>query len=283
LSTRLLFRPLWWLSNVLLAVALVATIWSGAWELSVRQYLKGFSDAILPGVATPQEKIETILDWMRNGPPGLETEHPEKLSPHDPLDTLNYQQLLEVCGSATNAFMNLSSSAGLEVRRLLLLTPEHTAKHVVAEVNVDGRWVIVDATYRTLMKDAQGNLLTREQLQDPQVLLEATRSLPNYRPEYTYERFAHVRTWALPFPAVQVRKLLDKLFPTWDENVGWSLLLERRSFLYFFVSVSSLIFLVLVRVILAWLADHRLRIARFHLRANLGRAAVTFLRTPEIK
>jgi hypothetical protein len=60
------------------------------------------------------------------------------------------------------------------------------------------------------------------------------------------------------------------------------LLLERRSFLYFFVSVSSLIFLVLVRVILAYLADHRLRIARFHLRANLGRAAVTFLRTPEM-
>jgi hypothetical protein len=68
-----------------------------------------------------------------------------------------------------------------------------------------------------------------------------------------------------------------------NENVDWSLLLERRSFLYFFVSVSALIWLVLVRVILASLADHHLRIPRFHLRANLGRAAVTFLRTPEIK
>lgn len=283
MSTRLLFRPLWWLGNALLAVSLAATIWSGAWELSVRQYLKGFSDAIVPEAATPQQKIEAILDWMRNGPSRLEAEHPENLSPHDPQETLNYQQLLEVCGSATNAFLNLSCSAGLKVRRLLLLTPEHTAKHVVAEVNVDGRWVIVDATYRTLMKDAKGNLLTRKQLQDPQILLEATCSLPGYRPEYTYERFAHVRTWALPFPDAQVRKLLDKLFPTWEENVNWSLLLERRSFLYFFVSVSSLIFLALVRVILAWLADHRLRIARFQLRASLGRAAVTFLRTSQIR
>jgi transglutaminase-like putative cysteine protease len=136
---------------------------------------------------------------------------------------------LEVCGSATNAFLNLSRSAGLKARRLLLLTPEHTAKHLVAEVNVDGRWVIVDASYRTLIKDGRGNPLTRKELQDPQVLLEATRSLPGYRPEYTYERLAHVRTWALPFHGAPGRKLLNKLFPTWDDYVDWSLLLERKN------------------------------------------------------
>ena len=42
---------------------------------------------------------------------------------------------MEVFGSPTNAFLNLSGSAGLETRRLLLLTPEHTTKHVVAEVD----------------------------------------------------------------------------------------------------------------------------------------------------
>jgi len=31
---------------------------------------------------------------------------------------------LDVCGSGTNAFLNLSRSAGLGARRLLLLTPE---------------------------------------------------------------------------------------------------------------------------------------------------------------
>ena len=51
------------------------------------------------------------------------------LSARDPQDTLNYHQLLEVCGSATNAFLNLSRSTGLQARRLLLLTPE---KFVVA-------------------------------------------------------------------------------------------------------------------------------------------------------
>ena len=103
-------------------------------------YLKGFSDAIVPEVASSQEKVEAILAWMSKGPQRLSTDHPEQLSLRDPEQTLNYRQLLDVCGSATNAFLNLSRSAGLETRRLLLLTPEHTAKHVVAEVHLDGRW-----------------------------------------------------------------------------------------------------------------------------------------------
>src|SRR6516162_2773877 len=104
---------------------------------------------------------------MKNGLPRLESSQQTKLSARDPTDTLNYRQLLAVCGSATNAFLNLSRSAGVESRRLLLLSPDRTAKHVVAETKLDGRWVVVDATYRVIMKDAKGNLLTRKDLQDP--------------------------------------------------------------------------------------------------------------------
>ncbi len=42
LKAQSLFRPVWWLSNALLAVTLVATIWSGVSEFYIRQYLKGF-------------------------------------------------------------------------------------------------------------------------------------------------------------------------------------------------------------------------------------------------
>jgi hypothetical protein len=177
-------------------------------------------------------------------------------------------KLLDVCGSGTNAFLNLSRSAGLEARRLLLLTPEHTAKHVVAEVHLNGRWVIVDPAYHVLMKDARGNLLTRKDLQNPETLREATGSLPHYLPEYTYERFAHVRLAALPFYGTGVRKLLDPFLPRWEEYLDWSLLLERRSFLYLFISANSLIFLLLVRAVLAWVADHYLQVPRFHLLAT---------------
>jgi hypothetical protein len=283
LSARLIFRSVWWLSNVLLTVALIATIWSGVWEFSMRQYLKGFSDAIVSEPASPQEKAEAILAWMRNGPPRLEAQHPAELSARDPQNTLNYRQLLEVCGSATNAFLNLSRSAGLHARRLLLLSPERTANHVVAELEVDGRWVIVDPTYRTFMKDAHGNLLTRKDLQNPQIFREATSGLPGYLPQYSYERFAHVRLAALPFQGAQLRRFLESVFPTWDEYLDWSLLLERRSFMYLFISANSLIVLMLMRMILGWYADHRLKIPRFHLRANLSRATAAFFTTPEIK
>jgi hypothetical protein len=278
-----IFRVGWWTCNLLLAASLVATTWCGVWEYSVRQYLDGFSDAIVADTATSQQKAEAILDWMRVGPPRMNAPHPAQLSSRDPQDTLNYKQLLEVCGSATNAFLNLAGSTGIGARRLLLLTPERTAKHVVAEVNVDGRWVIVDATYRTFMKDAKGNLLTRQDLRNPQIFDEAANRIPNYIRDYSYERVAHVRVAALPLYGLHIRQFLDRVFPDWDNSLDWNLLLERRSFFYLFISVNAFLLLLVLRGILGWWADHRLQAPRFHLRANLARATTTFFTTPEIK
>jgi len=165
---------------------------------------------------------------------------------------------------------------------LLLLTPERTTKHVVAEVSLDDRWVIVDPTYRAILKDAHGNLLTRKDLQNPEIIRQATGVLPGYR-EYSYEPFAHVRVGALLFRGSQARRLLDRVFPAWDDSVDWSLLLERRSFRYLFVSVTALMVSLLLRLSLGWLADHRLRVQRFHLRANLNCATDAFFSTPEIQ
>ena len=283
MNSHRIFRSCWRTCNVLFAAAILATLWTGVWEYSVRQYLRGFSDAIIPEAASPQEKAQAILTWMLNGPPRFEATPAMQLSPRDPEDTLNYRQLLEVCGTATNAFLNLTRSAGVESRRLLLLTPQHTAKHVVAEVHIDGRWVIVDATYRTFMKDAHGNLLTRRDLQNPAIFREAVSLIPRYIPDYSYESYAHVRLAALPLHGFHLRQVLDRLFPTWDEYLDWSLLLERRSFMYLFLSVNALIFFLLLRIVLAWLADNRLRVPRFHLRANLTRATAAFFSSPEIK
>jgi len=277
------FRAFWWATNALLAVALLATLFTGIWEHSVREYLRGFSDAIIPEASSPEQKAQAILTWMSYGPPRREAPDPSLLSPHDPTDTLNYRQLLEVCGSATNAFLNLSRSSGLEARRLLLLSQDRTAKHVVAEVQIGGRWVIVDATYRAFMKDSQGRLLTRADLQDPRVFQEATAQIPGYITAYSYERVAHVRVGALPILGPFLRRALDTTLSGWDESLDWSLLLERRSFAFFFLALWALIFFLLLRIVLAWIADHRLRIPRLRLRASLSRATATFFSTPEMK
>lgn len=268
---------------MLLALAFVGLLYSSGWEYSVRQYLKGFSDAIVPAGYTPERKIDAILDWMRTGPPRAVAANLEDLSKRDPETTLNYQQLLAVCGTATNAFLNVSRSAGLGVRRLLLLTSDRDTKHVVAEVLVGRRWIIVDPTYRVVLRDAQGHYLTRKDLQNPVVFTEAAGAIPNYPREYNYSSFAHVRLARLPLDGFHLRHVLDRVYPGWDESIDWSLILERESFFYLVMSAAAFSFFLLMRTLLGWYADNRLRIPRFHLRERAIRAGAAFVSTPEIK
>jgi hypothetical protein len=277
------FRGAWWGTNLLFAVALIALVYAGGWELSVRQYLKGFSDAIVPAAAPPVQKVEAILTWMRGGPPRDVAADPGILPQRDPETTLNYRQLLAVCGTATNAFLNVARSAGLSTRRLLLLNREHTVKHVVAEVLIDGRWVVADASYRVLMRDAHGHLLTRGELRDPAVFAEATRTIPSYPPEYSYGSVAHLRLSRLPWRGFYVPRLLDAVAPGWEEAVDWSLLLERESFFVFFAALFFSFFFFFLRAALAWYADERLKIPRFRFRERALRVGAAFLSHPELK
>jgi Transglutaminase-like superfamily len=273
----------WWSANLLLLVSLLSLVYAGGWEYSVRRYLDGFSDAIVPDSAPAERQVEAILDWMRRGPPRLVASDPSALPGRDPETTLNYRQLLSVCGTATNAFLNLARSNGLSARRLLLLSPDREAKHVVAEVLIDGRWVVADPAYRILLRDAKGRLLTREELRNPAVFVEATSVVPNYPKEYTYEEIAHVRLTRLPMHGFHLHWVLDKALPGWEERLDWTLLLERESFFALCASTFAFLVFLLIRVFLGWYADHRLKIPRFRLRSQVMRAGATFFRAPEIK
>jgi hypothetical protein len=285
LSTRQhgIFRGIWWGSNLLLAVAFVAMLYSCVREYSVRRYLDGFSDAIVPNNLPEEQRVQAILDWMRAEPSRAVATDPDALAKRDPEMTLTYRQLLNVCGTATNAFLNLARSSDLRVRRLLLLSPDRSTKHVVAEVLMNERWVIVDPTYRVIMKDAQGHFLTRKDLQNPAIFSEATEAIPNYPREYSYEQFAHIRLARLPLEGLHLRRILDTINPGWDEAVDWSLLLERESFFYLVASLMATLFFLSLRAMLAWYADSRLRMPRFHLREHAIRAGAAFFSAPEIK
>jgi hypothetical protein len=273
---------MWWATNLLFCAAIVSLLYSGFREYSVRQYLDGFSDAIVPNSLPAEQKVEAILRWMRYAPLRAVADEPDKLPQRDPEFTLNYQQLLAVCGTATNGFLNLARSSDLKARRLLLLDATRNTKHVVAEVLIDGRWIIVDPAYRIIMRDAAGRMLTRADLAKPEVFEQATSVVPHYPKEYTYERFAHVRIARLPMVGVGLRKVLDSALPTWDERLDWSLLLERESFFVLFVSAVATFVLVLLRATLAWFGDRRLQVPRFHLRRHFQRAGAALFSTPEI-
>lgn len=208
---------------------------------------------------------------------------PSALDWRDPQTTLNYRQLLSVCGTATNAFLNLARSNGLNVRRLLLLTPQGTAKHVVAEVLINGRWVVVDPAYRTLLRDAKGRLLTRQELRNPALLAEATSIVPNYYKEYSYENVAHIRLARLPMQGLHLRWILDRVVPGWEERIDWTLLLERESFFSLCAFAFAFFVFVLLRIWLGWYSDNRLKIQRFRLRSQLMRSGTIFFNAPGIK
>lgn len=282
-GNHLLFKCAWRTANALLVICLAGMVYAAGWEYSVRQYLSGFSDAVVPAAATPEQKVESILSWMRSGPPRAVAANPDTLSQRDPEATLNYRQLLSVCGTATNAFLNLARSSDLNVRRLLLLTPDGRANHVVAEVLLQEKWVIVDPTYRVIMRDKEGNLLTRRDLQDSAIFAQTISSIPNYPPAYNYKSFAHVRIARLPLQGLGLRKILDRMYSGWDELLDWSLLLERESFFVLCVFIAGSLFFLVLRELLAWYADRRLRIPRFHLREHFTRAGSAFFTTPEIK
>ncbi len=282
-TKHLIFRLVWRGVNLLLVAVVVSSVYAGVREYSVRRYLDGFSDAIVPNSMPDEQKLQAILEWMRAEPSRAIATDPDTLAKRDPEMTLTYRQLLNVCGTATNAFLNLVRSSDLRARRLLLLTPDNNTKHVVAEVLIAGRWIVVDPTYRVIMKDAAGNYLTRKDLQNPVVFREATSAVPNYPPEYTYDHFGHVRLARLPYVGFGLKKMLGTIAPGWEEAIDWSLLLERESFFYLVLSVTGMLFFLLLRAALAWYADSRLRVPRFHLREHALRAGVAFFSTPEIK
>jgi hypothetical protein len=277
--THALFRAVWYAGNILLILAILLAGYSAVWEYSTRKYLKGFSDAVVPLSSSDEAKAEAILRWMSNGPSRQDVGPVASLPDRDPIDTLNYASLLRVCGSATNAFINLGDSAGLVVRRLLLLDSRRITKHVVAEVVIDGRWVVVDPAFRTLLRGSDGGFLTREQLSDPAVFSAATRGLNGYDPIDTYESTAHVRIYRLGFAGRAIRGALNRLVPGWEDSTAISLLMERESLASMVAALVLVFLLSLLRVGLRWYGERRLGIRPVRVRQQIRRAVHAFVDT----
>ncbi len=259
--------------NCLLIVSFAAVLYGIGWEFSTRSYLKGFTDAIIPASDDPEQKAEAILAWIADGPARRSTTNPADLSLRNPEDTLNFQQLLQVCGTATNAFVNLAESAGLRTRRLLLLDENRSSKHVVAEVLVGDRWIIVDPSYHTIFRKHDGQMVTQSDLRNPQTFREVTEVIPNYPQTYTYESTAHVRLRRIPIVGQYLRGILNAIWPSWEESINWTLLVERDSFAMAAVSVVFFFLLLAVRFLFGWYCSNRLGIPRVRLRDRIARVS----------
>ena len=214
---------------------------------------------------------------LSSGPARRESGPDLSTPDRDPTDTLNYASLLRVCGSATNAFVNLADSAGLASRRLLLLDSHRGTKHVVAEVFVDGRWIVADPAFRTILRGTDGHALTKEELRDPAVFATATSSIRGYPSEYTYDSTVHVRLARLGWLRVPLRNTLNHAFPGWEDSTVVTLVMERQSLATLVIALLVLFFLGLVRVGLRWYGESRLGVNPLRVRHQFRRALRAFM------
>jgi hypothetical protein len=272
-----LFHVLWLAVNFLLIVSVFLAAYSAGWEFSTRRYLEGFSDAIVPATSPGDEKIEAILHWMAHGPARRTSGVEASQTDRDPTDTLNYDALLRVCGTATNAFINLVDTGGMQARRLLLVDSRQMTKHVVAEVLVDGRWIVVDPSFRVVMRGADGKTLTREELADPGIFAAATRDIRGYDPSYTFDHTVHIRLARIHVFGSILRRILDRLAPGWEDTPTMTLLVERESFSAMTACFLLVIFLVLLRASLRWYGEKRLGVHSVRIRQQIRRACHAFL------
>jgi hypothetical protein len=267
-----MIRACWLAVNGLLIVCVAALLFSMGWEFSTRSYLKGFSDAIIPASGDAEQKIEAILQWMAHGPVRRSAGDSGGLAARDPEDTLNIQQLLQVCGTATNAFVNLAQSSGMRARRLLLLDQHGLSKHVVTEVLMGDRWVVVDPSFHFIFRLPNGYFPTRTELRDPAIFRSATQSIANYPSDYTYESTVHVRLTRIPWIGQRMREIFNFIWPGWEEALNWTLLLERESFALLVASICFVCFALAARVLLGWYCGSKLGISRERLRDQFLRA-----------
>ncbi|MGB0035906.1 MAG: hypothetical protein WBP79_10575, partial [Candidatus Acidiferrales bacterium] len=217
--------------------------------------------------------------WMAHGP-ARQMAGPNGLSPdRDPTDTLNYDALLRVCGTATNAFINLVDSGGLSARRLLLLDSHQMTKHVVAEVLVNGRWIVTDPAYRVVLRTMDGKLVTREELTDPATFAAVTQLIRGYDSTYTFEHTAHIRLARLGIVGRGMRLLLDRVLPGWEDSTTMTLLVERESFAAVVVSIVLVLLLFLLRASMRWYGEKRLGLRTIRIRDQVRRALHAFLET----
>lgn len=239
--------------NVLLISSVLLVLFGLGWECSTRWYLSGFSNAVLPYTSSPEKKVAAILAWMEHGP-ARETEYySDDAEDRDPIDTLNYKELLDVCGTATNAFVNLASAGGIEARRLLLLDAQGmNTNHVVAEVRMDGRWVIVDPSFHAILTDANGHFLTRQELARPGVLEDATRNLPGYDLAYNYQHTAFIHLARLPLVGSFLQAKLNSALPFWQARVNWTVLVERQSYDTLIAGIVLLCVALVLRRLVRW-------------------------------
>ena len=265
-----------YISRALIVAGVLLLVYGLAWTYSTRRYLKGFADAIIPLNGSAEQKSLALLEWLRHAPERAQTTQPEA-SPRDPVGVVHDARLLKVCGSASNAFINLGEAAGIKTRRLLLLDPAWDSRHVVVEAWWDDRWAVVDPSFRAVFRDRSGRPLSKEELRNPLVFQDAISRIPNYNREYTFDRTVHLHLTRIPLVGRFLRRSLDSWFPGWEEIENWGYLPEHPSLWPLVFSLPFVVLGILLRMAIRAYGRQRVGVKTFGFRKRLVESGRVFL------
>lgn len=264
-------------TRAMVVVAVVLLVYGLVWNFSQRRYLKGLADAIIPLEGSSEERTEALLWWFRHEPQRLVLSIQGAENLRDPVIIVQNERLLKMCGSASNAFINLGDAVGLKTRRLLLLGPSGTAKHVVAEVQWGDRWVVVDPQLGRVFRDRSGRGLSKGELRDPEVFKDAISRMPSYLPDCTFDHAVHIRWERIPVVGRSLRSALNRHSPGWAEAIDWAYLAENPSMWPILISIPLLLLAFFLHFILDRHYRRTLEIERVRLRERLANATRVFL------
>jgi len=247
-------------SRAIILAAVCLAIYGLGWNYSTKRYLKGFADAIIPLSGSAQEKTEALVEWFHHEPKRADSSLPVSagvFDGRDPVYIVQNARLLGVCGTSSNAFMNLAAAAGLRVRRLLLLDQHGGTIHVVAEVQWGERWVVVNPQQGLVFKDKQGRGLTKQELRDPTVFADAISRMPGYDPKYNFQHTIHLHLERIPVLGHALRVAFNHLIPGWDEAVNWAYFPENPSLWLIFASIPLFLLGILGDLVVRRYRRHR--------------------------
>ncbi|WAF85590.1 hypothetical protein NRL37_26510 [Metapseudomonas otitidis] len=118
------------------------------YRLPLTWNIKNLSDGLAQGVVGDHQKILAFMRYIDQFDVGVAK------SP-SPDDTVAERK--GACGSFTNTLLALAAAQGLEGRVVSLLNYPANDGHAVAEIKIDGKWVLYDPTYGAFytLKDAE--------------------------------------------------------------------------------------------------------------------------------
>jgi transglutaminase superfamily protein len=189
------------------------------WQLALFTVDSSFVDGICAVVARPESPPEQramqLFRWVNS----YDDEELSSSAATPPRGLLTPRAMIEHrayfranCGSKAWLLAILARHAGLQARELRLCDARHEARHVVCEVLIGSRWLVLDPTVDLDFRRRDGQLATAAELRDPALLAVNARRADYYdlqRWQFTHAERLHFEK--VPLVGGLLRRLAARL------------------------------------------------------------------------